>query len=139
MTTSSLAADRTPTVVRLPPRIAVRAPPERSRTVVRLVLSVWLRVAAPPPDDSRLAALPPPRSPALPPELPCWLPELPWFWLAPELPCCFAPIPEPDWEPESCACATFMLPIAGSAATGAATAKAAAAPKITASIRIFFS
>ena len=60
MTTSSLAADRTPTVVRLPPWIAVRAPPERSRTVVRLVLWVLLPMAAPPPDDSRLAALPPP-------------------------------------------------------------------------------
>ena len=58
MRTSSLAADRTPTVVRLPPRIAVCAPPERSRTVVRLVLWVWLLVAAPP-DDSWLAALRP--------------------------------------------------------------------------------
>src|ERR671925_29826 len=72
------------------------------------------------------------------PELPCWLiPEPPCFWLAPELPCCFAPMLEPDCEPESCACASFMPPIAGSAATGAATAKAAAAPKTTASIRIF--
>ncbi|TMJ90455.1 MAG: hypothetical protein E6G76_05920 [Alphaproteobacteria bacterium] len=99
---------------------------------------------AAPPDVSRLAALRPPPWPALPcwfmPELPCWLiPEPPCFWLAPELPCCFAPMLEPDWEPESCACASFMPPIAGSAATGAATAKAAAAPKTTASIRIFFS
>src|SRR5262245_31059876 len=52
----------------------------------------------------------------------------------PELPCCFAPVL--DCEPESCVCASWRRPVAGSAATGAATARTAAAPSITASIRI---
>ena len=107
MTTSSLAAERTPTAVRLPLRTDTRAPSERPRTVVRLVPCVWLLTAAPPPDDWRVAALPPSRWP----ELPCWLmPELP-CWL-PELPCCLAPVPEPDGMPESCACASCRRPVA---------------------------
>src|SRR5262249_20515038 len=52
----------------------------------------------------------------------------------PELPCCFAPVL--DCEPESCVCASWRRPVAGSAATGAATARAAAAPNITARSRI---
>src|SRR5438445_4685863 len=125
MMTSSLApACRTPTAVRLPLRTAMRAPAERPRTVVRLVPCVWFIAALPPPEEPPLAALPLPRCPLLPcwlmPELPCWLPEPP---------CCFAPVLEPDCEPESCACASWRGPVAGSAATGAATARTAAAPE----------
>src|SRR5262249_22620622 len=39
----------------------------------------------------------------------------------------------------SCACASWTRPAAGSAETGAATAMTAAAPRIIASVRIFFS
>src|SRR5215813_792620 len=77
----------------------MRAPRERSRTLVRLVPCVWT-VAAVPPDTFCFAAVPLWRCPLLPcwlmPELPCWLPELP---------CCLAPVLEPDCMPESCACA----------------------------------
>jgi hypothetical protein len=59
------------------------------------------------------------------PELPCWLAPVR------ELPCCWLLlIPEPDWLPESCACASWTRPAAGSAETGPATATAAAAPKM---------
>src|SRR5262249_33436664 len=78
----------------------MRAPRERSRTLVRLVPCVWVPVAAVPPDTFCFAAVPLWRCPLLPcwlmPELPCWLPELP---------CCLAPVLEPDCMPESCACA----------------------------------
>src|SRR5215831_11648461 len=121
MMTSSPPADRTPTAVRLRPFTEARAPPERSRMVVRLLPFIWLLVAAWPPDELREAALLPL---LLWPELPCWLAPVR------ELPCCWLLlIPEPDWLPEA----------AGSAETGPATATAAAAPKMTASIRIFFS
>src|SRR5215470_13937588 len=73
----------------------MRAPRERSRTLVRLVPCVWT-VAAVPPDTFCFAAVPLWRCPLLPcwlmPELPCWLPELP---------CCLAPVLEPDCMPES--------------------------------------
>src|SRR5262249_14971849 len=69
----------------------MRAPRERSRTLVRLVPCVWVPVAAVPPDTFCFAAVPLWRCPLLPcwlmPELPCWLPELP---------CCLAPVLEPD-------------------------------------------
>jgi hypothetical protein len=93
--------------------------------VVRLLPCVWLLVAAWPLDELREAAL---------------LPLLRWLpcWLAPvrELPCCWLLL-IPDWLLESCACASWTPPAAGSAETGPATAIAAAAPKMTASIRFF--
>src|SRR5215831_1181455 len=69
MMTSSPPADRTPTAVRLRPFTEARAPPERSRIVVRLLPCIWLLVAAWPPDELREAALLPL---LLWPELPCW-------------------------------------------------------------------
>src|SRR5262249_17871335 len=108
----------------------MRAPRERSRTLVGLVLPVSVPIAALPPDEVPFAAVPLWRWPALP----CWfVPELPCCFM-PELPRCFAPVL--DCEPESCVCASWRRPVAGSAATGAATARTAAAPNITASIRI---
>src|SRR5262249_58764191 len=122
-----VAAEGRRTAVYPRPWTIMRSPPERARTVVRLLLPcVSPRIVARPPLDSRAAAPPPCelRVAAAPlsrlPELPCW----------------FAPMPDPDCA--SCACASWTRPAAGSAETGAATAITAAAPRIIASVRIFF-
>src|SRR5262245_21598184 len=129
--TGSPPADRMAPGVRAQPCTQNAAPPARLRDVRRLMACALLCVAAWPPDELREPALLPLFSW---PELPCWLAPVR------ELPCCWLLlIPEPDWLPESCACASWTRPAAGSAETGPATATAAAAPKMTASIRIFFS
>src|SRR5436190_8170333 len=107
-----------------------RVPPARSRTVVRLVRLVSLRVVAERSPEERVAAprsCEPPVAAAPPSRLPpSRLPALP-RWLA--------PAPAPDGAAESCACASWMLLAAGAGETPAAIPTAVPTPSSIASRR----